>query len=119
KEYKKYATLDFLLQGEKYRLNVYQSMALIEDTAYASYLFLPFTDSTSAIETYGSGRYLNLSSDDIRNDSIEVDFNKAYNPYCAYSSGYSCPRPPEENALPVSVRAGEKNYTGPVRQRRK
>ncbi|WP_192347263.1 DUF1684 domain-containing protein [Algoriphagus sp. Y33] len=67
-------------------------------------LFLPFTDQTNGGETYGGGRYMGLTIP--TGDTIELDFNKAYNPYCAYASGYACPIPPKENDLEVPIRAG-------------
>lgn len=87
-------------------------MALAMNPAYKDLLFLPFTDQTNNKETYGGGRYIDLNVNDIRNNHLEIDFNKAYNPYCAYSDGYRCPIPPEENDLPISIIVGEKLYTG-------
>ena len=72
-------------------------------------LFLAFADATSALETYGAGRYLDVKKIPAAS-SIELDFNKAYNPYCAYVDRYSCPIPPKENILRVAIRAGEKSY---------
>ena len=72
-------------------------------------LFLAFADQTSANETYGAGRYLDVKKVPGAN-SISLDFNKAYNPYCAYTDSYSCPLPPKENLLKVSILAGEKTY---------
>ncbi len=112
--FKVYATLSFTLRGKPCQLNVYQSQDLILNEAYRYYLFLPFTDSTTGHETYEGGRYIDLSIKDIQNDSIALDFNKAYNPYCAYVSGtYNCPIPPRENTLPIAVEAGEKAYSKP------
>jgi hypothetical protein len=74
------------------------------------YLFIGFTDMTSAAETYGAGRYIDCVTGDIRGNTMLLDFNKAYNPYCAYAAGYNCPIPPRENDLPVAILAGEKNY---------
>jgi uncharacterized protein (DUF1684 family) len=71
-------------------------------------LFVPFRDATSGNETYGAGRYLDL--EEPPGDEMVVDFNQAYNPYCAYSDAYSCPLPPAENWLKVAVTAGEKVY---------
>lgn len=71
-------------------------------------LFLAFADETSARETYGGGRYLDLKKVPGAT-SLELDFNKAYNPYCAYNEDYSCPLPPSENVLAVGIPAGEKN----------
>lgn len=70
-------------------------------------LFVPFRDATSGKETYGAGRYLDL--DYPGGSEIIIDFNLAYNPYCAYSEAYSCPLPPAENWLKIPVRAGEKS----------
>jgi len=72
------------------------------------YLFVPFRDATSNKETYGAGRYLDL--DPNPRGEYDLDFNKAYNPYCAYSDDYVCPLPPTENWLPVPIRAGEKTW---------
>ena len=72
-------------------------------------LFLAFADVTSARETYGAGRYLDIKKIPGAT-SIELDFNKAYNPYCAYNENYTCPLPPKENFLKVAILAGEKNY---------
>lgn len=74
-------------------------------------LFVPFRDATSGDETYGAGRYLDLDVDEHRvNDEWILDFNLAYNPYCAYSEAYECPLPPGDNWLQVPIRAGEKAY---------
>lgn len=73
-------------------------------------LFVPFRDATSGSETYGAGRYLEVPRPD--HDHIVLDFNYAYNPYCAYSEAYSCPLPPLENWLKVPIRAGERVYAG-------
>jgi len=78
---------------------------------YKDHLFIPFTDATSGEETYESGRYIDLEIKDITNENVLIDFNKAYNPYCAYVSGkYNCPIPPNENRLIVAIRAGEKSF---------
>lgn len=71
-------------------------------------LFIPFKDATSGNETYGAGRYLEMRVE--HDDEYLVDFNYAYNPYCAYGEGFVCPLPPSENFLKVAVRAGEKRY---------
>ena len=59
------------------------------------YLFIPFRDATTGVETYAAGRYLDLNEN--TTGFYDLDFNRAYNPYCAYNTGYSCPIPPEEN----------------------
>ncbi|HEV7330737.1 MAG TPA: DUF1684 domain-containing protein [Flavisolibacter sp.] len=109
--YKVYGTLHFRLNGKNLLLNVYQSQDLMQSEAYRNYLFLPFTDATNGSETYEGGRYIDLTIQDIQNNTVLLDFNKAYNPYCAYVSGkYNCPIPPKENALPVAIKAGEKAF---------
>ena len=75
---------------------------------YENYLFIPFRDITSGDETYGGGRYLDFRIPET--DSVTIDFNLSYNPYCAYNHKYSCPIPPAENSLPVKILAGEKTY---------
>ena len=77
---------------------------------YKNYLFLPFTDATTGVETYESGRYIDLEINDIKDNLVIIDFNKAYNPYCAYTTGYNCPIPPAENDLHIAITAGEKAY---------
>ncbi len=106
KAYDIYGTVTFVLQGKEYRLRVYQSHMLREKEAYRDYLFLPFTDQTNGNGSYGGGRYIDLRIP--TGDTIEIDFNKAYNPYCAYSEGYACPIPPKENDLALEVKAGVK-----------
>jgi len=110
--YRLYGTATFYLQQKQYRLNLYQSQDLMTNPEYIDYLFLPFTDSTSGNETYSGGRYLDFKIADVQNSKLVIDFNKAYNPYCAYVSGvYNCPLPPKENALAVAIKAGEKAFT--------
>ncbi|MFV9484298.1 DUF1684 domain-containing protein, partial [Christiangramia sp. ASW11-125] len=73
------------------------------------YLFLPFTDETNGISTYDGGRYLDFSIPEEKR--VTIDFNRAYNPYCAYSGRYSCPIPPKENHLETAIPAGVKKFT--------
>lgn len=111
KLYRVYGTLRFTLRDTVQSLNVYQSQSLMQSEEYRNYLFLPFTDATSGKETYAVGRYIDLTTNDITGNKVLIDFNKAYNPYCAYVSGvYNCPIPPKENRLMVAIRAGEKAY---------
>ena len=70
--------------------------------------FLPFVDAQAGVDTYGAGRYLDPELTE--SGKLVVDFNLAYNPYCAYNDLYSCPIPPAENRLGVAVKAGEKNF---------
>jgi uncharacterized protein len=71
-------------------------------------LFVPFFDKTNGFETYGGGRYLEAVQ--ISDNKIVLDFNRAYNPFCAYSPEYICPLPPRENSLHVAIKAGEKSF---------
>lgn len=103
----KYGYFEFDMEGMKCRLQVYKLMD-IQDK-YSHHLFLPFMDSTTGKESYPGGRYVDLVANDSGN--YILDFNKAYNPYCAYGKeGYVCPIPPAENRLEVEIRAGEKHY---------
>ena len=106
----KYGTLKFSVGGIACRLFVYQSEDLMKTPKYKDYLFVPFTDKTTGKESYASGRYLEFYSSDIQGNKFKLDFNGAYNPYCAYASGYHCPIPPKENSLPVAIRAGEMKF---------
>jgi uncharacterized protein (DUF1684 family) len=89
-------------------LNLYKNTTPYDDPELKDYLFLPFTDWTSGDGSYGGGRFLDAYIPE--GDIILLDFNKAYNPYCAYNSGYSCPIPPKENDLDVRIEAGVKDY---------
>ena len=104
KDYDIYGIATFTLDGTEYKLNIYQSHQLRTQEKYKDYLFLPFTDQTNGDETYGGGRYMGLTIPS--GDTIELDFNKAYNPYCAYATGYACPIPPKENDLNIPIKAG-------------
>ena len=110
--YIKYGTADFTLEGKKLQLAIYKNLRLARMPMYKDHLFMPFKDLTNGDETYGGGRYLDLKISEIKNGKIVLDFNKVYNPYCAYSDGYSCPVPPRENHLDFAVRAGETRFTG-------
>jgi len=112
KRYTRYALVDFELSGKKLRLTLYKSVLTANIATYTDYLFLPFTDATNDDETYGGGRYLDVKRSEINGNKLQIDFNLAYNPYCAYSSGYNCPIPPQENALYIPIEAGEKKFTG-------
>lgn len=116
RQYLRYARISFVLKGKPYTLFVYRSVALAQMAQYKDYLFLPFTDDTNGNTTYEGGRYIDLQAGDFKNNKVIIDFNKAYNPYCAYSGGYSCPKPPDENHLPLAVEAGEKLFDGKVKE---
>jgi|SRR5690606_28105781 len=104
--YLEYAWAEFDLDDRKNRLLI---LEIMDDGPDKGSLFLAFGDRTSADETYGAGRYLDVKKVP-GSATVELDFNKAYNPYCAYNESYSCPFPPQENLLDIAIRAGEKNY---------
>ena len=106
--YKKYGELHFTFEGNEYKLNVYQNLDLIKKEGYEDYLFLPFTDTTNGEETYIGGRYIDCRIQ--KELEWTIDFNKAYNPYCAYNYKYSCPIVPIENDLPIAIKAGVKKF---------
>ncbi|RYG13372.1 MAG: DUF1684 domain-containing protein [Chitinophagaceae bacterium] len=112
KEFIRYAKVSFMLKDSTLTLTLYRNISLMMNPAYKDLLFLPFTDLSNNQTTYGGGRYIDLDLKSIKKNRIEIDFNKAYNPYCAYSDGYRCPIPPEENDLATQILAGEKQYTG-------
>jgi uncharacterized protein (DUF1684 family) len=103
-----YGIVHFDLKGEKYELEVYQNQELMLQEEYEDYLFLPFLDDTNGAETYAGGRYIDLAIPG--GDSIVIDFNRAYNPYCAYNKKYSCPLVPKVNTLTTEIRAGVKAF---------
>ena len=103
-EYRKLYKLSFVLRDTLCELYAYQSVDLSKQEEYKDYLFLPFTDKSNGFTSYGGGRYIDLRIPD--GDSLIIDFNQSYNPYCAYSGRFSCPVPPKENALPVTIEAG-------------
>ncbi len=101
-----YGLAHFSLNGQHFRLEIYRSPEL--DSDVEDYLFLPFLDATNGNSTYGGGRYIDLSVP--RGDSLIIDFNKAYNPYCVYNPKYSCPIVPRVNTLDTKIRAGMKAF---------
>lgn len=106
--YRIFATATFKINGEKHVLRIYQSQQLLLTQEYDDYLFLPFTDETNGKSSYGGGRFIDLKVTD--EDTIIIDFNKAYNPYCAYSGRYSCPIPPKANHLNAEIPVGVMAY---------
>lgn len=106
KPYKVYGQLTFSLMNTQYTLNVLEQV--VKKPGYENYLIVPFTDATNGNTTYGGGRYLDLEKNGAT--EVELDFNLAYNPYCAYNDKYTCPIPPKENNLNLAVEAGMK-YT--------
>lgn len=107
KYYSEYGKAYFNIDGKPQILTLYTSENLKSQEGYEDYLFLPFRDTTNGKQTYGGGRYLDLKIP--ANNKIVIDFNKAYQPYCAYNAhDYSCPIVPENNQLKVSIKAGVK-----------
>jgi len=107
-DYVKYGELRFTLDGVAYQLNVYQNIELMKKEGYHDYLFLPFSDTTCGKESYIGGRYIDLRIP--TSDTVTIDFNQAYNPYCAYNHRFSCPLVPMENNLNCAILAGVKKF---------
>lgn len=104
--YMRWARATFEVEGQETSLTLYADPD-------GQGLFVPFKDVTNGEETYGAGRYLDSHRPglaDAGEGRIQIDFNFAYNPYCAYSERYTCPLPPRENWLAVPIRAGEKRF---------
>ena len=110
REYRRYAKATFELQEQTLELFLYQSKRLMAMDEYRDHLFLPFMDKTTGVSTYGTGRFMDINKPD--ETTILLDFNYAYNPYCAYTHGYSCPITPQENYIDVEVNAGIKGPKG-------
>lgn len=107
-EYVKYGEAHFSIDGKDFVLSLFKNTQPYNEPGYEDYLFLPFTDLTSGDGSYGGGRYLDQRIPE--GDTFVIDFNKAYNPYCAYNPKYSCPIPPKENDLLIRIEAGVKNF---------
>lgn len=103
-----YGTSEFKLNGINCELKIYKGLRHVNHPTYSKILLVPFLDETSNILTYGGGRYLEVQIPE--GDSLLLDFNKAFNPYCHYTSGYSCTKVPFENTLALEVLAGEMKY---------
>lgn len=107
-QYQAVGKLRFKLMGKRQVLTVYRNIDLTKKAGHTDDLFIPFTDLTSGEASYGGGRYLDVKGP--LGPSVRIDFNRAYNPYCAYGGRYSCPIPPAENHLEVPVEAGVKAF---------
>lgn len=103
-----YGILSFKLNGQEFKLNVYQGKESLATEGLEDYLFLPFLDETNGESTYGGGRYIDLRIPE--GDTIVIDFNKAYNPYCEYNEKFSCPIVPRINYLKTQINAGIKTF---------
>jgi len=106
-----FGIVNFSIKGEEFELQIYESQDLLDKEGYEDYLFLPFLDLTNGDTTYGGGRYIEVRVNDKVHDSIiTIDFNTAYNPYCAYNEKYSCPIVPRDNFINTEIRAGVKAF---------
>ncbi len=103
-----YGVAHFRIGESDFQLEIYQNLEILEGEEYDDYLFLPFTDNTNGELTYAGGRYIDLEIPAA--DSILIDFNRAYNPYCVYNKKYSCPIVPKVNHLDAEIRAGVKDF---------
>jgi uncharacterized protein (DUF1684 family) len=103
-----FGILSFIIDNQPFELNVYQGESAGEEDVDANYLFLPFLDESNGLTTYGGGRYIDLYVP--VGDTLIIDFNQAYNPFCAYNDKYSCPIVPRENYIPLNVTAGVKSF---------
>ena len=106
--YKAYGKAVFTLQGQSCTLTLYQNIAYSKKEAYANELFLPFMDLTNGEGSYSGGRYIDVKIPST--NTLLIDFNQSYNPYCAYNYRYSCPIPPKENRLKIAIPAGVKTW---------
>jgi uncharacterized protein (DUF1684 family) len=106
--YVKYGEAHFSIDGQTFQLNIYRNIELSKKEQYKDYLFLPFSDLTCGNESYIGGKYIDMKIP--QGDTIVIDFNTSYNPYCAYSHKYSCPKVPLENDLKIAIRAGVKRF---------
>ncbi len=110
KKYIKRGFLSFEIKNKPYKLFYYENLQLTNMKQYKNRMFVPFKDLTNNTATYGAGRYLEVFINPLVTKEITLDFNKCYNPYCAYKSGFNCPIVPKENYLDVEILAGEKKY---------
>lgn len=106
--YVKYGEARFQIEGKEFKLNIYRNIELSKKEEYKDYLFLPFSDLTSGKESYIGGKYIDLIIP--TGNTIVIDFNQSYNPYCAYNYKYSCPKVPLENDLAIEIKAGVKKF---------
>ncbi len=104
--YRKYGEFHFELDGRELVLAAYRSLDLKVIEGFEEHLFIPFNDLTNGVTSYAGGRYIDFSIP--TTESVNLDFNNSYHPYCAYSHKYSCPIPPDENMLDVEIEAGVK-----------
>jgi uncharacterized protein (DUF1684 family) len=106
-KYRRSGVATFILDGNELELVFYQNVKGAANPLYKDYYFLPFKDNTNGEESYGGGRYIDLIIDEGSADA-QINFNVAYNPYCAYNDRYSCPIVPSENYINIEIKAGVK-----------
>jgi uncharacterized protein (DUF1684 family) len=106
--YVKYGEAHFEIDGKSCQLTIYRNIELSKKEEYKDHLFLPFSDLTSGNESYIGGKYIDMKTP--TGDTIAIDFNTSYNPYCAYNHKYSCPKVPLENNLKIEIKAGVKKF---------
>lgn len=107
--YKKYGIVNFTIDNKDFKLAIYQDET--PELAYVNNLFLPFFDKTNGKTSYEGGRFIDVLTTDVNKDmTVAIDFNQAYNPYCAYSDRYSCPIAPRDNYLDIEMKAGVMAY---------
>lgn len=106
KDYTEFAVVTFKVDGKKHKITTYRPSPVLP--LYKNLVFVPFKDPSAPKDTYGGGRYIDMDVNDFKGGKVILDFNKAYNPYCAFSDGWNCPIPPKENHLKVKIEAGEK-----------
>ncbi len=107
--YKRIGILHFELGGKEFTLEAYLQQQRFRLPGQPSYVFLPLVDATTGEATYGGGRYMHYEGIP-EGDLWVIDFNKLYNPNCAYNDKYECPKVPEPNYLPIKIEAGIKGY---------
>ncbi|MEM9548133.1 MAG: DUF1684 domain-containing protein [Bacteroidota bacterium] len=112
KPFRQYGIATCNINTKKTDVHLYTNMRAIAMPMYRDHLFIPFKDYTNGEASYGGGRYIDLKTGDIKDEKVTIDFNKCYNPWCAYSDGYNCPIPPVENHFDLKIEAGEKMWTG-------
>jgi len=107
--YVKYGVASFSIKGQSFSIYIYQNVEFAKQEKYEDFLFMLFTDNTSGSTSYAGGKYIDLRIPK-EGEKLLIDFNKSYNPYCAYNHKYSCPIPPDEDHLNIEIKAGVKAY---------
>ena len=107
--YVKYGVAKFKVKGQGFEINIYRNVELSKREKYKDYLFMLFNDKTSGTTSYAGGRYIDLRIPK-NGEKLYIDFNKSYNPYCAYNHKYSCPIPSDEDYLDIEILAGVKAF---------